>query len=70
MADLSSAAKSLALSDDLEKTQQERINIFYDYVKVCAQKKTIGNIFKQIISMMCRYVKEQLVLCIALLREE
>jgi len=30
---LTDAAKSLALNDDLEKTQQERMNIMYDYIK-------------------------------------
>ena len=34
MKDLSDAAKNLALSDDIEKTPQERIDMFYSYVKV------------------------------------
>lgn len=33
MLDLTDAAKSLALNDDLEKTQQERLDIFYHFVK-------------------------------------
>lgn len=31
---LSSAAKNLTISDDLEKSQQERIDIFYSFVQV------------------------------------
>ena len=34
MKDLSDAAKNLAISDDIEKTPQERIDMFYSYVKV------------------------------------
>ena len=34
MKDLSDAAKNLAVSDDIEKTPQERIDMFYSYVKV------------------------------------
>ncbi|XP_002732974.1 eukaryotic translation initiation factor 5-like [Saccoglossus kowalevskii] len=33
MEDLTDGAKGLALTDDLEKTQQERVNMFYSYVK-------------------------------------
>ena len=32
--EISGAARSMTLSDDLEKTQSERVNIFYDFVKV------------------------------------
>lgn len=35
MKELTAAAKSLALNDDLEKTPQERMNIMYDYIKMC-----------------------------------
>ena len=31
---LSSAAKNLTISDDLEKSQQERIDLFYSFVQV------------------------------------
>ena len=31
---LTGAAKSMTVSDDLEKTPQERINLFYEYLKV------------------------------------
>lgn len=34
MESLSSAAKSLALTDDVEKTPQQRMDMFYEYVKV------------------------------------
>ena len=34
--EISGAARSMTLSDDLEKTQSERVNIFYDFVKVSA----------------------------------
>ena len=34
MKDLSDAAKNLALSEDIEETPQERIDMFYSYVKV------------------------------------
>ena len=40
MKDLSDAAKNLAISDDIEKTPQERIDMFYSYVKV-----TEGHLF-------------------------
>lgn len=33
--DLTDGAKGLMLNEDMEKTQQERINIFYSHVKVC-----------------------------------
>ena len=32
---LSGAAKVMTISDDLEKSQQERIDMFYSFVKVC-----------------------------------
>jgi len=32
---LSGAAKTMTISDDLEKTPQERVDIFYSFVKVC-----------------------------------
>lgn len=35
MEELSDAAKIMALSDDLEKTQDERLEMFYQFVKVC-----------------------------------
>jgi len=34
MEELSGAAKKLALSEELEKSQDERLDIFYDYLKV------------------------------------
>ena len=35
MEELSDAAQKLTVSEDLEKTQQERIDLFYQFVKVC-----------------------------------
>lgn len=35
MQELSSAAKTLTINDDVEKPQQQRIDIFYAFVKVC-----------------------------------
>lgn len=32
---LTSGVKSLALTDDSEKPQEERFNLFYSFVKVC-----------------------------------
>ena len=32
--EISGAARSMTLSDDLEKTPAERVNIFFEYVKV------------------------------------
>ena len=39
MGNLSSGVKGLALTDDTEKTQEERFNLFYSFVKVikCVQ---------------------------------
>ena len=34
MGNLSSGVKGLALTDDTEKTQEERFNLFYSFVKV------------------------------------
>ena len=37
MEEISAHAKNLTLSEDLEKTLEERVNIFYNFVKVsCA----------------------------------
>uniref|UniRef100_A0A3B4DAA9 Eukaryotic translation initiation factor 5 n=1 Tax=Pygocentrus nattereri TaxID=42514 RepID=A0A3B4DAA9_PYGNA len=47
MEEISEHAKGLTLSDDLEKTLEERVNIFYNFVKFChndkkAQKYLLG----------------------------
>lgn len=34
MEELSDAAKQMAFTDDLEKTQEERLNMFYKFVEV------------------------------------
>ena len=38
MKELSAAAKGLALNEDLEKTQQERMNLLYEFIKVGSQR--------------------------------
>lgn len=35
MESLTSGAKGLMLNDDLEKSPQERLDLFYEFVKVC-----------------------------------
>lgn len=35
MEEISEHAKGLTLSDDLEKSLEERVNLFYNFVKVC-----------------------------------
>ncbi len=40
---LSGAAKVMTISDDLEKSQQERIDMFYSFVKVCAPLMTFSD---------------------------
>lgn len=51
MEEISEHAKGLTLSEDLEKTLEERVNIFYNFVKVfvfildlerCFQKWSLG----------------------------
>ncbi|XP_076321931.1 eukaryotic translation initiation factor 5 isoform X3 [Tachypleus tridentatus] len=49
MEDLTAGAKGLMLNNDLEKTQQERVNIFYEFVKFThenhkAQKYLLGGL--------------------------
>lgn len=38
MEELSDAAKQMAFTDDLEKTQEERLNMFYKFVEVKGQE--------------------------------
>ena len=38
MGNLTSGVKGLALTDDSEKPQEERFNLFYGFVKVCVLK--------------------------------
>lgn len=35
MEEISDHAKNLTLSEDLEKTLEDRVNMFYNFVKVC-----------------------------------
>lgn len=36
MGNLTSGVKGLALSEDSEKSEEERFNLFYSFVKVCS----------------------------------
>jgi translation initiation factor 5 len=42
MADLSDGVKNLAVDDDLDKTEKERVDIFYNFVKQKKDKGTLG----------------------------
>ena len=42
--EISGAARSMTLSDDLEKTESERVNIFFEYVKVSAIGLLLQNV--------------------------
>ncbi|MEQ2183917.1 hypothetical protein GOODEAATRI_002864, partial [Goodea atripinnis] len=44
MEEISDHAKNLTLSEDLEKPLEERVNLFYSFVKVRSQKKESGTI--------------------------
>lgn len=51
MQDLTERAKNLAFSEDLEKTQQERLDIFYEFVKTKrAEGKISGEKMKEIVA--------------------
>lgn len=41
-AELSGATKNIVISDDLEKSAQERVDMFYSFVKVCSGFLVIG----------------------------
>lgn len=45
---LTSGAKGLMLNDDLEKTPQERLDLFYEYVKKRKEEKQVENSHKDI----------------------
>lgn len=63
---LTTGAKSLTLNDDLEKSQQERLDLFYEYVKRHQENKTLDNMHKEIVAEAERLeIKEKapLVLC-------
>lgn len=42
MEELSTAAKQMAFTDDLEKTQEERLNMFYKFVEVNIFDNQVG----------------------------
>ncbi|CAI9734586.1 eukaryotic translation initiation factor 5-like [Octopus vulgaris] len=50
MRDLTSAAKGLTLTDDLEKTQEERMNILYNFIKQKHESKTLAGADKDILA--------------------
>ena len=45
MKELTDAAKNMAMSEDLEKTANERMDLFYEFVKVCQVLFNIQNIW-------------------------
>lgn len=48
MEELSDAAKQMAFTDDLEKTQEERLNMFYKFVEVrkfLYEHREMGHLF-------------------------
>ncbi|XP_076318944.1 eukaryotic translation initiation factor 5-like [Tachypleus tridentatus] len=50
MESLTSAAKGLMLNDDLERTQQERVDMFYEYVRKHKENGTLDNANKDIMT--------------------
>lgn len=50
MEDLTAGAKGLMLNNDLEKTQQERVNIFYEFVKKHKDNNTLDSTIKEILA--------------------
>ena len=51
MENLSGNAANLTLSDDLEKTSKERIDIFYKQVEMIKQEKGIPGIAKELLRL-------------------
>lgn len=64
MEEISDHAKNLTLSDDLEKPLEERVNLFYNFVKVTFSPPTLndGNVTK--VSVNLRFFLEMIVLII------
>ena len=52
MQELTDAAKTLAMSEDLEKTANERIDLFYSFVKVCVYCSVTPNDYKSMFSLL------------------
>ncbi|XP_048852739.1 eukaryotic translation initiation factor 5-like isoform X2 [Brienomyrus brachyistius] len=50
MEEISNHAKNLTLSDDLDKTLEERVNLFYSFVKQKKDSGTIGSADKEILA--------------------
>lgn len=72
MESLSTGAKGLMLNDDLEKTAQERLDLFYEFVKKHKETGTIENLHKELVGEAERLdIKDKavLVLCELLLGE-
>ncbi|KAG8188549.1 hypothetical protein JTE90_007157 [Oedothorax gibbosus] len=72
MDSLTSGAKTLMLNDDLEKSPQERLDLFYAYVKKHKETGTIENLQKELVGEAERLdIKDKavLVLCELLLGE-
>ena len=56
-AELSGATKNIVISDDLEKSAQERVDMFYSFVKVCS-------VFRPLVYFLCVPVKSILPLAL------
>jgi len=72
MESLTSGAKGLMLNDDLEKSPQERLDLFYEFVKKHKETGTIENLQKEMVGEAERLdIKDKavLVLCELLLGE-
>lgn len=72
MESLTSGAKGLMLNDDLEKSPQERLDLFYEFVKKHKETGTIENLQKELVGEAERLdIKDKavLVLCELLLGE-
>ncbi|GFQ66337.1 eukaryotic translation initiation factor 5 [Trichonephila clavata] len=72
MDSLTSGAKGLMLNDDLEKSPQERLDLFYEFVKKHKETGTIENLYKEVVGEAERLdIKDKavLVLCELLLGE-
>ena len=56
MKDLTSGVANLAMNDDLEKTETERINIFHDFVKkLVDESKEEARFFLSICTLVISY---------------
>lgn len=60
MGEISDHAKNLTLSDDLGKTLEDRVNLFYNFVKVSADLINCAFIsLEGIVNVCCCYLEDQ-----------